>query len=129
MFQIQELTPYFDAEWSPEHFDTFLNQIGQKTRRCGPKNCIRGVRSEKINFFFKLKANGMRDEMTLYKSESVNVDKAPYYLSKVLDDRKLQWVKQQKIVTKEGLLQLCNAALNPICTRGGGQICPPSQLF
>ena len=56
MFQIQELTPYFDAEWSPEHFDTSLNQIGQKNKRCWPKNCIRGVGSEKINFchFFSL---------------------------------------------------------------------------
>ena len=59
----------------------------------------------------KFKAKGMRDEMTLYKSESVNVDKATYYLSKVLDDRELQWVKQQEIVTKERLQQLCNAAL------------------
>jgi len=50
MFQIQELTSYFDAEWSPEHFDTFLNQIDQKTKRCRPKNCIYGVGNKKINF-------------------------------------------------------------------------------
>ena len=59
----------------------------------------------------KFKAKGMHDEMTLYKSESVNVDKATYYLSEVLDNCELQWVKQQKIVTKERLQQLCNAAL------------------
>ena len=39
------------------------------------------------------------------------MDKDTYYLSKVLDDRELQWVKQQKIVIKERLQQLCNAAL------------------
>ena len=59
----------------------------------------------------KFKAKCIRDEMTLYKSEPVNVDKATYYLSKVLDDRELKWVEQQKIVTKERLQQLCNAAL------------------
>jgi len=32
MLQIQKLTPYFDAEWSPEHFDTFLNQSAKNQK-------------------------------------------------------------------------------------------------
>ena len=38
MFQISEVSSLFDAEWSPEQFDTIFNEIGQKSRRCRPKN-------------------------------------------------------------------------------------------
>ena len=37
MFQIPEGHILFDAVWSPEHFDTFFIEIGQKMRQCRPK--------------------------------------------------------------------------------------------
>ena len=51
MFQISEGSSLFDAEWSPEQFDTIFNEIGPKSRRCRPKNrCGLGGGTTNLNF-------------------------------------------------------------------------------
>ena len=51
MFQISKGKSLFDAVWSPEYFDTFLIEMGQKMRQCGSKiNFEQGGGSENDNF-------------------------------------------------------------------------------
>ena len=48
LFQILLGCPVLDAVWSPEHFDTFFNEIGWKMRECSPKNDFQGGGSEGV---------------------------------------------------------------------------------
>ena len=58
----------------------------------------------------KFKAKGIRDEMTVIKSNPVHVEQITHSLSRILDDREKQWVEQQNILSKEKLEKACSAA-------------------
>ena len=54
MFQIPQGSISYEAECSPEHFDTFLIKIGQKMRMCRPKNrnWMRGSENHYLYYYF-----------------------------------------------------------------------------
>jgi hypothetical protein len=56
----------------------------------------------------KFTAKGIRDEMTVYKCNLVNVEQATRRLAKILDDREKKWVEEQNVLTAEKLQKACN---------------------
>jgi len=58
----------------------------------------------------KFTAKGIRDQMTVYKSTQVNIERVTINLVKILDERERKWVEEQNILTKDRLHKACNAA-------------------
>ena len=59
----------------------------------------------------KFTATGIRDDMTVYKSDHVTIHKVTSNIEKVLDERERRWMEEQKILTKDRLQRACDSAL------------------
>ncbi|KAK6179055.1 hypothetical protein SNE40_011501 [Patella caerulea] len=79
----------------------------------------------------------IRDEMTVYKSPPVNVEKITKSMSKILDKQEQQWMEKQKLLNIEKLKKDCNAALKATeyihillkkCKTWGGPITDVNEL-
>ena len=59
----------------------------------------------------KFTAKGIRDEMTIFQSKAVAVEKVTHNLVHILDEQEKKWMEDQSEKTKKRLQEACDAAL------------------